>query len=153
MGDPTSRERRFEHLNRQQPCLVDISVEQVELVSPTDSTVACRYETAPAGFSARARSHISSRCGRAFVKLNCRGLCPLDLLESELRPEKGRVHRRHPRRRSAGSNWPTKARSFLYEVCDIPPALQPKVLRVLEEAGFERLGSALRTTLRPSVAA
>src|SRR5439155_54192 len=89
---------------------------------------------------AAAIHNISSRCGRAFVRLNCAAIT-LDLLESELfGHEKGALT--GPIAQKIGRfELADKGTLFLDEVGDIPPALQPKLLRVLQEQEFERLGS------------
>src|ERR1700676_846374 len=82
-GDRSSYERRFEQIVGNSSALESV-LEQVERVAPTDSTVLIHGETGTGKeLIARAVHNISSRCGRAFVKLNCAAI-PLDLLESEL---------------------------------------------------------------------
>ena len=77
---------------------------------------------------------------RPFVKVNCAAI-PTELIESELfGHEKGRVHRRGRRCGAASSSWPTAARIFLDEVGDLHEASQAKLLRVLQDGEFQRLG-------------
>jgi transcriptional regulator with GAF, ATPase, and Fis domain len=90
---------------------------------------------------ARAIHNISSRCGRSFVKLNCAAI-PLDLLESELFGHEKGAFTGAITQRIGRFELADKGTLFLDEVGDIPPALQPKLLRVLQEQEFERLGSA-----------
>ena len=116
-------------------------LEQVHVVAPTDSTVLINGETGTGKeLVARAIHKISSRSNRAFVKLNCAAI-PSGLLESELfGHEKGAFTRRG----GAGIGRFELANGgtlFLDEVGDIPLELQPKLLRVLQEQEFERLGS------------
>jgi formate hydrogenlyase transcriptional activator len=139
-SDQASYERRFEQIIGDSPAL-DAVLEQVERVAPTGSTVLIQGETGTGKeLIAHAIHNISSRCGRPFVRLNCAAI-PLDLLESELFGHEkgaftGAIAQKIGRFESAD-----KGTLFLDEVGDIPPALQPKLLRVLQEQEFERLGS------------
>jgi len=87
---------------------------------------------------ARAIHNVSSRAGHSFVKLNCAAI-PFDLLESELFVMR-RAFTALLRKGSVVLKW-RQSTLFLDEVGDIPLALQPKLLRVLQEQEFERLGS------------
>jgi formate hydrogenlyase transcriptional activator len=88
---------------------------------------------------ARAIHNLSSRCGRAFIKLNCAAI-PLDLLESELFGHERGAFTGAIAQKIGRFEMADKGTLFLDEVGDIPPALQPKLLRVLQEQEFERLG-------------
>jgi formate hydrogenlyase transcriptional activator len=135
-----SCERRFEQLIGNSPALEAV-LEQVERVAPTGSTVLIQGETGTGKeLIARAIHNISSRCGRSFVKLNCAAI-PLDLLESELFGHERGAFTGAIAQRIGRFELADQGTLFLDEVGDIPLALQPKLLRVLQEQEFERLGS------------
>jgi formate hydrogenlyase transcriptional activator len=135
------RGRRFEQLVGNSPALETV-LEQVERVAPTDSTVLIQGETGTGKeLIARAIHNISSRCGRSFVKLNCAAI-PLDLLESELFGHEKGAFTGAIAQKIGRFELADKGTLFLDEVGDIPQSLQPKLLRVLQEQEFERLGSA-----------
>ena len=139
-GDQVSYERRFEQLIGNSLALEAV-LEQVERVAPTDSTVLIQGETGTGKeLIARAIHNISSRCGRPFVKLNCAAI-PLDLLESELFGHEKGAFTGAIAQKIGRFELADKGTLFLDEVGDIPLALQPKLLRVLQEQEFERLGS------------
>jgi formate hydrogenlyase transcriptional activator len=139
--DQVSRRRRFEQLIGNSSTLEAV-LEQVERVAPTNSTVLIQGETGTGKeLIARAIHNISSRCGRSFVKLNCAAI-PLDLLESELFGHEKGAFTGALAQRIGRFELADKGTLFLDEVGDIPLALQPKLLRVLQEQEFERLGSA-----------
>jgi len=139
-GDPVSTERRFEQVIGNSPALESV-LEQVERVSPTDSTVLIQGETGTGKeLIARAIHNLSSRCGRSFIRLNCAAI-PLDLLESELFGHEKGAFTGAIAQKIGRFELADKGTLFLDEVGDIPPALQPKLLRVLQEQEFERLGS------------
>ncbi len=140
-GDQVSHERRFEQVIGNSPALESV-LEQVERVSPTDSTVLIQGETGTGKeLIAHAIHNLSSRCGRPFVRLNCAAI-PLDLLESELFGHEKGAFTGAIVQKIGRFELADKGTLFLDEVGDIPPALQPKLLRVLQEQEFERLGSA-----------
>jgi formate hydrogenlyase transcriptional activator len=134
-------DRRFERIIGRSAVLESV-LEQVEQVAPTDSTVLVEGETGTGKeLIAHAIHNASQRFGRPFIKLNCAAI-PLDLLESEVFGHEkgaftGAIAQRIGRFEAAD-----KGTLFLDEVGDIPPALQPKLLRVLQEQEFERLGSS-----------
>jgi formate hydrogenlyase transcriptional activator len=139
-SDGISYQRKFEQLIGDSPALEAV-LEQVERVAPTDSTVLIQGETGTGKeLIARAIHNISSRCGRSFVKLNCAAI-PLDLLESELFGHERGAFTGAIAQRIGRFELADKGTIFLDEVGDIPLALQPKLLRVLQEQEFERLGS------------
>jgi formate hydrogenlyase transcriptional activator len=139
-SDEVSSDRRFEQVIGNSPALESV-LEQVERVAPTDSTVLIQGETGTGKeLIARAIHNISSRCGRSFIRLNCAAI-PLDLLESELFGHEKGAFTGAIAQKIGRFELADKGTLFLDEVGDIPPALQPKLLRVLQEQEFERLGS------------
>jgi len=133
-------ERRFERIIGNSAALEAV-LEQVEQVAPTDSTVLIEGETGTGKeLIAHAIHNTSQRCGRAFIKLNCAAI-PLDLLESELFGHERGAFTGAIAQKIGRFEMADKGTLFLDEVGDIPPALQPKLLRVLQEQEFERLGS------------
>jgi formate hydrogenlyase transcriptional activator len=140
--DPTGdqAERRFERIIGNSSALESV-LDQVEQVAPTDSTVLVEGETGTGKeLIARAIYNASQRCGRAFIKLNCAAI-PLDLLESELFGHEKGAFTGAIAQKIGRFEMADKGTLFLDEVGDIPSALQPKLLRVLQEQEFERLGS------------
>jgi formate hydrogenlyase transcriptional activator len=137
-SDQDSYARRFEQIIGNSPAL-EVVLEQIERVAPTGSTVLIQGETGTGKeLIAHAIHNISSRCGRPFVRLNCAAI-PLDLLESELFGHEKGAFTGAIAQKIGRFELADKGTLFLDEVGDIPPALQPKLLRVLQE--FERLGS------------
>jgi formate hydrogenlyase transcriptional activator len=133
-------ERRFERIIGNSAALESV-LEQVEQVAPTDSTVLIEGETGTGKeLIAHAIHNGSQRCGRTFIKLNCAAI-PLDLLESELFGHEKGAFTGAIAQKIGRFEMADKGTLFLDEVGDIPPALQPKLLRVLQEQEFERLGS------------
>ena len=138
--DQDRNPRRFEQIIGNSPALESV-LEQVEQVAPTDSTVLIQGETGTGKeLIARAIHNLSARCGRPFVKLNCAAI-PFDLLESELFGHERGAFTGAIAQKIGRFELADKGTLFLDEVGDIPPGLQPKLLRVLQEQEFERLGS------------
>ena len=132
--------RKFEQIIGSSPALESV-LEQVEQVAPTDSTALIQGETGTGKeLIARAIHNLSARCGRPFVKLNCAAI-PFDLLESELFGHERGAFTGAIAQKIGRFELADKGTLFLDEVGDIPPGLQPKLLRVLQEQEFERLGS------------
>ena len=140
ISEPDRDQLRFEQIIGKSAALEAV-FEQVECVAPTDSTVLIQGETGTGKeLIARAIHNISSRCGRSFVKLNCAAI-PFDLLESELFGHEKGAFTGAIAQRVGRFEMADTGTLFLDEVGDIPLALQPKLLRVLQEQEFERLGS------------
>src|SRR3984893_15318732 len=118
------------------------ALQQTRMVAPTHSTVVIYGETGTGKELFAGLIHeLSRRGGGPCIRLNCAAI-PEGLLESELfGHEKGAFTGAIAQRmgRFEAANHGTL---FLDEIGDVPPSLQPKLLRVLQEREFERLGSA-----------
>jgi formate hydrogenlyase transcriptional activator len=116
-------------------------LESVRIVAPADSTVLIQGETGTGKeMIARAIHNLSPRKGQAFVKVNCAAI-PSGLLESELFGHERGAFTGAIARKIGRFELAHNGTLFLDEVGDIPLELQPKLLRVLQEQEFERLGS------------
>ncbi|MFZ5831220.1 MAG: sigma 54-interacting transcriptional regulator [Planctomycetota bacterium] len=133
-------EHNFEEIVGQSDALRRV-LKQVETVAPTDSTVLIRGETGTGKeLIARALHDLSSRRERTFVKLNCAAI-PTGLLESELFGHEKGAFTGAISQKVGRFELAHQGTLLLDEVGDIPLELQPKLLRVLQEQEFERLGS------------
>ena len=139
-AEPDRSNRAFEQIIGNSSAL-DAVLKQVEYVAPTDSTVLIQGETGTGKeLFARAIHNASPRCGRALIKLNCAAI-PHDLLESELFGHEKGAFTGAITQKIGRFELADGGTLFLDEVGDIPLSLQPKLLRVLQEQEFERLGS------------
>ena len=117
------------------------ALSMVSVVAPTDSTVLILGETGTGKeLVARAIHKLGSRSEKGFVKLNCAAI-PLGLLESELFGHEKGAFTGAIAQKAGRFELADKGTLFLDEVGDIPLELQAKLLRVLQEQEFERLGS------------
>jgi transcriptional regulator with GAF, ATPase, and Fis domain len=140
-GEQYDGVRQFDQIIGTSPALEAV-LENIERVAPTTSTVLILGETGTGKeLIAKAVHNISPRYDRPFVKVNCAAI-PLDLLESELFGHERGAFTGAISLKVGRFDLADKGTIFLDEVGDIPLPLQPKLLRVLQEQEFERLGSA-----------
>lgn len=133
-------ERVFEAIVGSSTRLME-ALDLVRLVAPTDSTVLIEGETGTGKELIASAIHESSRRnGRPFVRLNCAAI-PAGLLESELFGHEKGAFTSAVSRKIGRFEAADRGTLFLDEIGDIPLELQPKLLRVLQEGEFERLGS------------
>jgi formate hydrogenlyase transcriptional activator len=133
-------EMGFERIIGSSPALRHV-LQMVETVAPSDSTVLLLGETGTGKeLIARAIHECSRRKDRTFVKLNCAAI-PTGLLESELFGHEKGAFTGAISQKVGRMELADQGTLFLDEVGDIPPEIQPKLLRVLQEREFERLGS------------
>ena len=139
LEDEIRTEHNFEEMVGESPAL-KLVLQQVETVARTDSTVLILGETGTGKeLIARAIHHLSTRRARSLVKLNCAAI-PTGLLESELFGHEKGAFTGAIAQKIGRVELADKGTLFLDEVGDIPLELQPKLLRVLQEQEFERLG-------------
>ena len=133
-------EYNFEEIIGTSPALKR-ALEDVETVAPTDSTVLIFGETGTGKeLIARALHNLSSRSDHPLVKVNCAAI-PTGLLESEMFGHERGAFTGAVEQRKGRFELAHRGTIFLDEVEEIPLELQPKLLRVLQEQEFERLGS------------
>jgi formate hydrogenlyase transcriptional activator len=149
LQDEIRTEMKFEEIVGNSEALRRVLAE-LETVAPTDSTVIIYGETGTGKeLIARAIHNLSSRKSNAFVKLNCAAI-PTGLLESEMFGHEKGAFTGAIAQRVGRFELANRGTVFLDEIGEIPLEVQPKLLRVLQEREFERLGSArtLRTDAR-----
>jgi formate hydrogenlyase transcriptional activator len=139
-GEENLPQPGFEGIVGQSPALREV-LQLVEMVAETDSTVLLLGETGTGkGLIARAIHDCSRRKNRTFVQLNCAAI-PSGLLESELFGHERGAFTGAITQKTGRLELADQGTLFLDEIGDIPLELQPKLLRVLQEQEFERLGS------------
>jgi formate hydrogenlyase transcriptional activator len=140
LEDEIRTEHNFDEIVGESAVLKTL-LSQVQTVAPTDSTVLITGETGTGKeLIARALHNLSARRDRTFVKINCAAI-PTGLLESELFGHEKGAFTGAIAQKLGRFELADKGTLFLDEVADIPLELQPKLLRVLQEQEFERLGS------------
>jgi formate hydrogenlyase transcriptional activator len=147
-GEPRTQ-LHFEGIIGESPALRDV-LDQVVIVAPSDATVLVLGETGTGkGLIARAIHRTSKRKDRSFVTLNCAAI-PTGLLESELFGHEKGAFTGAVSQKVGRLELADKGTLFLDEIGEIPLELQPKLLRVLQDHEFERLGGTrtLKVDLR-----
>jgi formate hydrogenlyase transcriptional activator len=148
LEDEIRTEYRFAEIVGSSQAIQNI-LRQVEIVAPADTTVLIQGETGTGKeLIARAIHNTSKRKERTFVKLNCAAI-PSGLLESELFGHEKGAFTGAIAQKVGRFELADGGTLFLDEIGDIPLELQPKLLRVLQEQEFERLGGT--RTLRVNV--
>ena len=140
LEDELRSEGQFEEIIGRSESLRRV-LDHIATVAPTDSTVLIYGETGSGKeLIARAVHNLSARKSGAFVKLNCAAI-PTGLLESEMFGHERGAFTGAISQRIGRFELANRGTIFLDEIGDIPLELQPKLLRVLQEREFERLGS------------
>ncbi len=140
LEDEIRTEHNFEEIIGESPALKK-ALKQAEIVAPSDATVLILGETGTGKeLIARALHNLSRRRDRTLVKLNCAAI-PTGLLESELFGHEKGAFTGAIERKIGRIELAHQGTLLLDEIGDIPLELQPKLLRVLQEQEFERLGS------------
>ncbi len=141
LGDPTSDDMIGEGIVGRSSALRSV-LEQINMVAPTDATVLICGETGTGKeLIARAVHNQSGRRAHPFVKCNCAAI-PTGLLESELFGHEKGAFTSAVSQRIGRFELASRGTIFLDEIGEAPLELQPKLLRVLQEREFERLGSS-----------
>ena len=152
LREPVGPEDKFDDIIGRSDSLRAV-LDEVKIVAPTDSTVLILGETGTGKeLIAQAIHHRSSRRDRPFVRVNCAAI-PSGLLESELFGHERGAFTGAIARKIGRFELANGGTLFLDEIGDIPPELQPKLLRVLQEQEFECLGSTQTTRVNVRVVA
>ena len=141
LQEEIKNEHNFEEITGQSPGMKQV-FKMIETVAPTDATVLIVGETGTGKeLVARALHNLSSRRHQALVKVNCAAL-PAGLIESELFGHEKGAFTGALTRRIGRFELAHGGTLFLDEIGDLPLELQPKLLRVLQEGEFERVGGS-----------
>jgi formate hydrogenlyase transcriptional activator len=141
LNEEIRTQHNFEEIVGESAALKEI-LSQVETVAPTDSNVLILGDTGTGKeLIARAIHNLSGRRDRTFVRINCAAI-PLGLLESELFGHERGAFTGAIAQKIGRFELADKGSLFLDEIGDIPLELQAKLLRVLQEQEFERLGNS-----------
>src|ERR1700674_5270548 len=141
LEDEIRSERNFEEIVGESAALKQV-LNEARTVAPSDATVLILGETGTGKeLIARAIHRMSSRNNASFIKLNCAAI-PTGLLESELFGHEKGAFTGAVSQKIGRLELADKGTLFLDEVGEIPPELQPKLLRALQGREFERLGSS-----------
>ena len=152
LDEPLTAEDQFEGIVGRSTSLRNVFA-QVKIVAPTDATVLLLGETGTGKeLIARALHNRGSRRNRPFVRVNCAAI-PSGLVESELFGHERGAFTGAIARKIGRFELANGGTLFLDEIGDIPLELQPKLLRVLQEQEFERLGSTQTTRVNVRVVA
>jgi formate hydrogenlyase transcriptional activator len=139
LEDEIQSELGFEQIIGQSSALRDV-LDKARVVAPTDSSVLLLGETGTGKeLVARAIHELSSRQDKSFIKLNC-AVVPTGLLESELFGHEKGAFTGAVSQKVGRLELADKGTLFLDEIGEMPAELQPKLLRVLQDREFERLG-------------
>jgi len=132
-------EYRFDEIVGTSPALVGV-LQQIKTAAPTDSSILIQGETGTGKeLVARAIHRLSSRANATFVKLNCSAI-PAALIESELMGHEKGAFTGAVSQRIGRLELADQGTLFLDEIGELPLEMQPKLLRVLQDGQFERLG-------------
>jgi len=134
-------EYRFDEIVGSGPALRGV-LQQIETAAPTDSSILIQGETGTGKeLVARAIHRLSSRANATFVKLNCAAI-PAGLIESELLGHEKGAFTGAVGQRIGRFELADRGTLFLDEIGELPLEMQPKLLRVLQDGQFERLGGS-----------